>query len=87
MTGTIDVLFSDQFIVPSNITEIESGKKLELEVLPFEEQSKEDVQFEWSVKTFEEKKMTIQLIFDKPYEISKENIFIITIKDIELFIR
>ena len=31
--------------------------------------------------------MTLQLIFDKPYAIRKENIFVLQVADVGLFIR
>ena len=74
-------------IRPVNITDVKEKNKLQLEVLPYDEQSQEDVSFDWSVQSFSEDKMTLHLVFDKPYVIRRENIFVLTVTDVALFIR
>ena len=86
-TGEVDIIFSDQFIRPAVVEDIRARQKLELDVLPYDDQTKEDVKFEWSVKSFAEDKMTIKLVFDRPFEIKRENIFTVIVTDNSLFIR
>ena len=65
MTGEMEVIFSDEFIVPQDLEKIKDEPQLILTVEPIEEdQNEEKVRFDWSVTSFTESKMVIQLLFE-----------------------
>ena len=71
---------------------IEGTKRSNLEVTvdPVEGQTEDDIKFEWSVVSFLPDRLTLQIDFEKPYEISMANEFNsikINIWDPSLFIR
>ena len=71
MTGEMEIIFSDAFIVPQDLEKIKEEPQLILTVQPIEEdQDEEQVRFDWSITRFTESKMVIQLAFEQPYEIS-----------------
>ena len=98
-SGLLVITFSEEFIVPDNLERLKAeellieGRKrsnLELTVAPVDGQPSESVGFSWSVVSYTVAVLTLQLVFNLPYEISQldeKNKLSIAVWDSSLFIR
>lgn len=97
--GEFDIIFSDDFIVLSDLSLLKEKEfliegtlrsNLELEIEPVDGQSSEDVEFDWTPITFTSRKLSIRLEFTKPFMISQaseKNSVQINVWDPSLFVR
>ena len=76
----LDINFSEPFLVPDDLKLLKAEEfiidgllrsNLELIIEPVEGQTEDQIKFDWYVVSFQPDKLTLQIEFDKPYEISQ----------------
>ena len=80
LIGVLDINFSEPFLVPDDLKLLKAEEfiidgllrsNLELIIEPVEGQTEDQIKFDWYVVSFQPDKLTLQIEFDKPYEISQ----------------